>query len=362
MEERLVEEKKQKLAELRELTNPYPHSFEPTHQAADILKNKLEPDQEVEGTVIAAGRIMLMRKMGKASFFHIQDETGRVQCHISQDGVGDEYAIFKKLGMGDIVGVEGTVFGTKTGETTIRVRKLTLLCKAIRPMPEKHHGVKDAEIKYRKRYLDLITNPESKERFRKRALIISTIRKFLDEKKFVEVETPTLQPIYGGAAARPFETHHNTLDMKLYLRISDELYLKRLTVGGMERVYEICKDFRNEGIDTSHNPEFTMLEWYMAYGDYHTGMEMVETVIEQACIAANGTTKVQYGEHELDFKAPWTRAKMTSLMLCAFVRSMVILSIPIPTPLVGGIPVSIAWMNSSSIGCASSSPVILSSF
>lgn len=314
MNEKLVEEKKQKLEELRKLVNPYPHSFEPTHKATDVLKHKLKPDEELKERVTLAGRIVLLRRMGKASFFHIEDGTGRIQAFITKEKVGNSYDVFKLLSLGDIVGISGTVFATKTGETTIHVQELTVLCKAIQPMPEKHHGVKDTEIRYRKRYLDLMTNKDSRERFRARSKIISSMRAYLDGKGFLEVETPALQPIYGGAAAKPFVTKHNALDMKLYLRISDELYLKRLIVGGFERVYEICKDFRNEGIDTSHNPEFTMLEWYMAYGDYNTGMQMFEEIIGAACKAVHGKTWVTYDGQKIDFSAPWPREKMTELI------------------------------------------------
>ena len=316
MADHLIEERKKKLEALRELTNPYPHLFEPEHKAAQLLTKEVAPGEETSTQVKVAGRIMLLRRMGKASFFHIEDGTAKIQCFISKEQVGEEqYDLFKKLELGDFVGIEGIIFATKTGELTIKTKELTVLCKAIRSIPDKYHGVKDTQIRYRKRYLDLMTNHDVRDVFRKRSIIIRTIRRYLEDKDFLEVETPTLQPIYGGASARPFVTQHNALNMSLYMRISPELYLKRLLVGGFERVFEICKNFRNEGVDASHNPEFTMLEWYMAYGDYNTGMQMFEEAVALACKEVNnGSTKVRFKEHELDFNPPWRRATMAELI------------------------------------------------
>lgn len=314
---RLVQDRLNKVEQLREAgINPYPYSFDQMHHADEILeKHKvLKPESKTEDTVAIAGRIVLLRNMGKIAFGHIMDATGKIQFMLNKEELGDTWQVFKKLDMGDFIGIKGNIITTRTGEITVFAKTLELLTKSIRPLPEKHHGLQDVETRYRKRYLDLISNPDVQALFRKRAKIIATMRNFLDEKQFLEVETPTLQPVYGGANARPFITHHNALDIDLFLRISDELYLKRLLVGGFERVYELCKDFRNEGVDKSHNPEFTMLEWYQAYGDYHTGMEMVEQMIEKACLAINGTTKVEFQGKKLDFKAPWKRAKMTNLI------------------------------------------------
>ena len=278
----------EKLDALREAgINPYPVKFDPSHSSAFIKSNY----NEIEGkTVKIAGRIMALRKMGKASFSQVMDSEGRIQFFIRRDDVGDEsYSCFKLLDIGDYVGVEGFVFTTKTGEISIHTSALSVLAKSIRPLPvvkEKDGQIfdsfSDKELRYRNRHLDLILNPEVKETFISRAAIIRSIREFLDNKGFLEVETPVLQPLYGGANARPFTTHHNSLDQTLYLRIADELYLKRLIIGGFDRVYELAKDFRNEGIDRNHNPEFTMLEFYWAYADYEDCMELVEDLIRQS--------------------------------------------------------------------------------
>ena len=261
--------------------NPYPVKFNPSHSSAFIKSNY----NDLEGkTVKIAGRIMALRKMGKASFSQVMDSEGKIQIFIRRDDVGDEsYSHFKLLDIGDYVGVEGFVFTTKTGEISVHTSVLSILAKSIRPLPvvkEKDGQIfdsfSDKELRYRNRHLDLILNPEVKGTFINRAAIIRSIREFLDNKGFLEVETPVLQPLYGGANARPFTTHHNSLDQTLYLRIADELYLKRLIIGGFDRVYEIAKDFRNEGIDRNHNPEFTMLEFYWAYADYEDCMQVVE--------------------------------------------------------------------------------------
>ncbi len=312
-EAQLIKERLRKLKELRELgVDPYPHSYKPTHHV-DELRAKYEnlaPDTTTEERVKIAGRLVLFRVMGKLAFGQLMDETGTIQIMLDKKLLEGSWPVVKRLDLGDLLGVEGTIITTRKGELTVRATALTLLTKSLKPLPEKHHGLKDVETRYRKRYLDLISNPEVKATFKKRSAIIKTFRAYLDERGFVEVETPTLQPLYGGANARPFITHHNALDIDLYLRISDELYLKRLLVGGFERVYELAKDFRNEGVDSNHNPEFTMIEWYMAYGDYHDGMRMVEEVIAKACKAVNGTTKITYQGEELDFTPPWRRVTM----------------------------------------------------
>ncbi len=309
----------EKLESLKESgVDPYPHKFAPTHRSSEILDNY----SKLEGKdVVAAGRIMTMRKMGKASFFNIQDEYGRIQVYIKRDDVGeDSYAHFKLLDIGDIVGVSGFVFKTKTEETSIHAVELTVLAKSIRPIPvvkEKEGEVFDAfadkELRYKNRHLDLIVNPESKEVFVKRTKIIQSVRSFLDDHGFLEVETPVLQPIYGGANARPFTTHHNALDRQLYLRIADELYLKRLIIGGFEKVYEIAKDFRNEGMDRNHNPEFTMLEFYQAYADYEDNMTLVETMFRSAAEAI-GSLKISWQDIDIDLSKPFARKPMFELL------------------------------------------------
>src|SRR3989344_5899762 len=307
-----------KLAKLNELVdlkiNPYPYTYNQSHHAREINETyaSLQSSEKTKNVVSVAGRVMLKRIMGKAGFMHLQDETGKVQIYLSQQNLGDEYDIFsRKIDLGDIIGVEGEIFKTKMGEVTVEVKSAQILCKSLMMLPEKHHGLKDIELKYRQRYVDLIMNPEVKSVFKKRSQMIKVIRDFFVEKGFVEVETPTLQTIYGGANAKPFVTHINTWKMKMYLSISPELYLKRLLVGGFEKVFTICKNFRNEDVDTSHNPEFTMLEAYQAYVDYNTMMILLEQVYERACIAVHGTTKVRQKfrgkDVEIDFKAPWKR-------------------------------------------------------
>ncbi|MCL2618663.1 MAG: OB-fold nucleic acid binding domain-containing protein, partial [Defluviitaleaceae bacterium] len=264
------------------------------------------------GTVGIAGRVMTKRVMGKASFIDVADRDGRIQVYVRRDDLGEEaYAEFKaNIDIADIVGVTGQVFRTQKGEISVQAAELTLLCKSLHPLPEKWHGLKDQEMRYRRRYLDLIVNPEIKDVFLKRSKAIKAMRAFLDGREFIEVETPMLHTIPGGASARPFRTHHNALDMELYMRIAIELHLKRLIVGGLERVYEIGRVFRNEGISIKHNPEFTMIELYQAYTDYHGMMELTESmiryIVEQVC----GTTVIPYGEHELDFGKPFERMTM----------------------------------------------------
>lgn len=262
-------------------------------------------------TVCIAGRLMAKRVMGKASFCNIQDRNGRIQCYVSKNDIGDEsYADFKKYDIGDIIGMKGFVFKTKMGEISVHAKEAVLLSKSLRILPEKFHGLKDQETRYRQRYVDVIVNPEVKDIFFKRSAIIKAIRDILDEKGFLEVETPTLQTIPGGAAARPFITHHNALDIDMYCRIALELSLKRLIVGGFERVYEIGRVFRNEGIDLRHNPEFTLMELYQAYTDYHGMMDITEELFRKVCQKVNGTTQISYGGYDLDLGKPFARMTM----------------------------------------------------
>jgi len=286
--------------------NPYPYRFDKTHSSTDII-NCFE-NLSVEGTKVKfAGRILSIRGHGKTMFAHLGDYSGKLQIYARKDDLGDKWEFFKLIDIGDFIGVEGEVFKTKTGEVTIRVESALMLAKSLRPLPEKWHGLQDKELRYRRRYLDLIANPELKELFIKRSQIIKELRNFLDERGFIEVETPVLQPIYGGAAARPFVTHHNTLDIDMYLRIADELYLKRLIIGGFEKVYEIAKDFRNEGMDKLHNPEFTMLEFYWVYADYNDLMDLLEEMFGQLVEAVSGSVRIPYGEHTIDFSRPFIR-------------------------------------------------------
>ncbi len=310
-EDRLIQDRIKKLKEIKEMgIDPYPYRYDKTHDCSEILNKhqSLKQGEKTETLVSVAGRILLIRKMGKALFMHIQDQTGKLQLYFRQDDIGKQkYDFIKKLDIGDIIGTKGKIFKTKTGEITVHIDDFVLLAKSIRPLPEKYHGLQDKELRYRQRYLDLIMNPEVKERFLKRTKIIHTIKEVLEKHGFIEVETPTLQPIYGGAFARPFVTKHNTLDMTLYLRISNELYLKRLLVGGFEKVYEFVKDFRNEGIDRTHNPEFTQVEFYEAYGDYTDGMKIFEEIWATAAQQVAGSTKITYQDTEIDFTAPWKR-------------------------------------------------------
>ena len=258
-----------------------------------------------------AGRLVLVRQFGKASFFHFQDESGRLQGYIQRQEVGSEaYALFKQLDLGDIVGFTGRLFRTKTNELTMSVQSYVLLTKAVRPLPEKYHGLSDVELRYRRRYLDLIVNPEVKDVFRTRSRVIGLIREFMDQRGFLEVETPMMQPIPGGATARPFETYHNVLAMPLYLRIAPELYLKRLLVGGFHRVFEINRNFRNEGISTQHNPEFTMIEFYQAFGTFEDLMLLTEEMFTAITQNLNGSNKIHYQGQEIDFTPPWRRLEM----------------------------------------------------
>ena len=292
--------------------DPFDGRFVPTYHAADILTGY----ERLENTGVAvAGRIMGKRAMGKASFAHIQDRSGQIQAYLRQDDVGQEsYALFKDLDIGDLIGVEGRVFTTRTGEISIHAQRLTLLSKALRPLPEKWHGLKDVELRYRYRHVDLIANPEVRDTFITRSRVMQETRAFLTGKGFLEVETPTLHHVAAGAAAKPFITHHNALDIDLYMRIALELHLKRLIVGGLERVFEIGRVFRNEGIDTRHNPEFTLMELYQAYADYHDMMDITEDLIRTICLRIRGTAEIQYQGQDVDLASPWRRATMAELV------------------------------------------------
>lgn len=320
----LVKRRFEELEELKKMgIETYAYEFD-VNSDSENIKNNFKEDERRE--VKIAGRIMAIRRMGKASFAHIQDHKGKIQIYLKKDELGQMYDAFRLLDIGDIIGVEGFVFKTKTGEISVHTTKLSLLAKGLRPIPIAkevldENGNKivydqfaDKELRYRQRYVDLFVNPDVRDVFIKRSKIISTIREFLDNKNLLEVETPILQPLYGGAAARPFITHHNALDIDLYLRIADELYLKRLIVGGFNGVYEISKDFRNEGMDRSHNPEFTMLELYVPYKDYNWMMNFVEELFEYVCNKVFGTLKFNYENQQIDFTRPWKRISMIDVI------------------------------------------------
>ncbi len=299
----------QRLQELREQgINPYPNNVERTHTIADVLEH-FDEFVGPENSYTLVGRIRLMREMGKAAFAKIEDGTGSIQVYFRINDVGEAaYRAIKLLDLGDFIQVSGFLFVTRTGERTLHVKHYRILAKGLRPLPEKYHGLEDKEIRQRKRYLDLIANgDEVKQVFVTRSRTITAMRHFLDDHNFIEVETPVLQPLYGGATARPFITHHNKLDRDLYLRIAVELYHKRLIVGGFERVYEIGRNFRNEGIDRSHNPEFTMLEFYEAYADYNDTMKLVEEMIAYVALQVKGTPSITYQGTEIDLTPPWRR-------------------------------------------------------
>ncbi len=301
--------RRKKLDELKqEGIDPFGGKFNRTHTAQEII-NRF--DEMENSQVKVAGRIMAKRNMGKATFAHIQDVTGRIQVYVRVNEVGEkQYELFTHFDIGDIIGVSGRVFKTQRGEISVWADEVTLLTKSLRPLPEKWHGLKDVELRYRQRYVDLIVNPEVKEVFITRSRIIRAIRNYLDRKGYLEVETPMMHPIPGGAAARPFITHHNALDMTLYLRIAPELYLKRLLVGGLEQVYEINRNFRNEGISTKHNPEFTMLEVYKAYADYTDMMDLTEELVSSVAQEVLGTTTIKYDQQAIDLTPPWPRIPM----------------------------------------------------
>ena len=290
--------------------DPYPYRYDVTHRS-DAIRQGFENLAASAQEVSVAGRLMSKRPHGKAAFGHLRDASGDIQVYFKLDDLGAKnFGLLEAIDIGDILGVRGTVFKTRTGEITVRCRELTLLAKSIRPLPEKWHGLKDKETRYRQRYVDLFANLDVRGVFARRAAAIASMRDFLNGRGFVEVETPVLQPLYGGANASPFTTHHNALDMKLYLRIADELYLKRLLVGGLERVYEICKDFRNEGIDRTHSPEFTQLELYEAYADYTDMMELFEQMMEKVSKDVLGTTDVTYQGRPAAFGGAWRRVRV----------------------------------------------------
>ena len=311
-------EKLKKIQEMDVL--PYAYTFDQTHHTKDVIA-AYKDEEDGKNEVSVAGRLMAIRSMGRAAFAHLMDDSGRIQLYIKNDEVGEEsYQLFKYLDLGDYVGVKGNVFKTKTGEITVVAKSLTLLAKTLRPLPVVKEKVEDnekvvydafadKELRYRQRYVDLVVNQDVKKTFIARSKIVTAMRNFLESKGYLEVETPVLQAQYGGAFARPFMTHHNALDMPLYMRIADELYLKRLIVGGFEGVFEIAKDFRNEGMDRDHNPEFTMMEIYIAYKDYYFIMDLVEEMVKTICEKALGTTLLQFGETTLDFSKPWKRVR-----------------------------------------------------
>jgi lysyl-tRNA synthetase, class II len=311
----LIEQRIKKLEELRQAgLEPFGRAFYAEDHAMDlqdkygaVSKEALEAEP-VQCSL--AGRIVAMRDFGKAAFAHIQDTTGKIQVYFRKDMLGEGYKIIKKLDIGDIIGLKGKLFRTRTNELTVEVDDYMFLTKSLRPLPEKWHGLKDIETRYRQRYVDLIVNPEVRQTFIKRSIIIKAVRDFLESKGFIEVETPMMHPIPGGATAKPFKTHHNALDTDLYLRIAPELYLKRLLVGGYERVYELNRNFRNEGISTKHNPEFSMLEFYIAYRDYDFLMSFTEELIPYLAEKALGTLKIPYGEATIDLTPPWPRIPM----------------------------------------------------
>ncbi len=313
-ESHVLAERREKLERLRgEGVEPYPHQFEGRTEIATVRAEHegLEAGEETESSYRVAGRIAARRGHGKSAFIDLVDGSGRIQLHSRADVVGERsHELLTGLDLGDFVGVTGTVFATRRGELSLKVTGWELLAKSLRPPPDKFHGLEDTELRYRHRELDLIANPEARETFRKRGATITAVREYLDSEGFVEVETPVLQPLYGGALARPFTTHHNALDRDLYLRIATELYLKRLIVGGIERVYEIGKDFRNEGISFKHNPEFTMLEWYEAYADYNDAAVRLETLVSRAAERVNGTTMVERDGVEIDLTPPWDRVTL----------------------------------------------------
>lgn len=307
LEQKIFEQRLEKLKQIEALgQRAYPHKFELTHTLPQILFDySSKSTEELESSKVnvqVAGRLMSIRGQGKAGFAHLQQEGARLQIYVKLDNVGEQgFALYKLLDLGDHIGVKGYLFRTRTGELSVHVDAIRFLSKDLLPLPEKWHGLQDVELRYRQRYVDLVVNPEVREVFIKRSKIVQAIRKYLDRMGFIEVETPMMQPIAGGAAARPFKTHHNTLDIDLFLRIAPELYLKRLTVGGLDRVYEINRNFRNEGISTQHNPEFTMLEFYWAYADYYDLMDLTEKMLAQVAMEVNGTTKTMFDGVELDF-------------------------------------------------------------
>jgi lysyl-tRNA synthetase, class II len=315
-----IRERLKKLEDLsRDGIDPYPSTFPVTHHAGDLVSRYEAAD---DATLAAAepvalgGRVLSLRGHGKVSFAHLKDQTGKLQIYVRQDAVGESaYQLFRRIDVGDFLGVLGRLFRTKTGELTVQVAGLTLLAKSLRPLPDKWHGLSDVEVRYRQRYVDLIANPPVAELFRRRARIIAEIRRFFDARGFLEVETPMMHPIPGGAAARPFVTHHNALDLDLYMRIAPELHLKRCVVGGLERVYEINRNFRNEGLSTQHNPEFTMLEFYQAYADYRDLMTLTEMLLSQVVRAVSGGDAVAYQGKDISFTPLWPRLSLEEALV-----------------------------------------------
>ncbi|WP_332262505.1 lysine--tRNA ligase [Paenibacillus sp. GSMTC-2017] len=316
----LLQIRRDKLDELRNLgVDPFGQKFERSHNAKAILdahEGHSKEELEAQGNKVSiAGRIMQKRGMGKAGFAHIQDLSGRIQIYVRKDTVEEhKFAAFDLLDIGDIVGVQGVVFKTNTGEVSVKALDVDVLTKSLLPLPDKHHGLKDVELRYRQRYVDLIVNPDVQQTFILRSRIIQSMRRYLDSLGYLEVETPTLHTIAGGAAARPFITHHNALDMQLYMRIAIELHLKRLIVGGLEKVYEIGRVYRNEGMSTRHNPEFTMIELYEAYADYKDIMALTENLVAHIAQEVLGTTKIKYQEHEVDLTPQWRRVSMVDIV------------------------------------------------
>jgi lysyl-tRNA synthetase class 2 len=315
----LIEQRIKKASDLKEMgIKPYGDPFDAVDHAAELQDKYAGTTKEaLEAEHVScslAGRIITMRDFGKAAFAHIQDSSGRIQIYLKRDVLGEKHSLLKKLDIGDIIGIKGRLFRTKTNELTVEVENFSLITKSIRPLPEKWHGLKDIETRYRQRYIDLIVNPEVRENFAKRSIIIRAVRDFLEARGFIEVETPMMHQIPGGATAKPFKTFHNALGVDLYLRIAPELYLKRLLVGGYERVYELNKNFRNEGISTRHNPEFSMLEFYIAYKDYNFLMSLTEELFSYVAMKAAGSLKIPYGDTEIDLTPPWPRVPMLAAL------------------------------------------------
>ena len=310
----LMDQRREKLEEIRQLgVEPYPYKYSPTHTTEEIREQFAEVGDQPDETnsVRIAGRIMTRRDHGKSGFAHLQDGSGRLQIYVRQNAIGAEaYQVYRKLDVGDVIGVDGPVFRTRTGELTVLANGVELLAKSLRSPPEKWHGLQNKETRYRQRYADLMMNPDVRQVFINRTRMIQAVREYLNQDGFIEVETPILQPIYGGATARPFTTHHNALDMPLYLRIANELYLKRLIVGGFDRVYEFSRDFRNEGIDHDHSPEFTMIELYQAYADYEDMMCLTENLLAHTAQTVLGTTQITYKGESISLDPPWRRLTM----------------------------------------------------
>ncbi len=312
----LLFSRREKLRRLRDRgTDPFPNTYRRTHTIRDAIdcfraREREDGPQARTEAVSLAGRVMSLRGMGRAAFLNIQDATGDVQVHLRRDVLQDEYELTRDLDLGDFLGARGPLFLTRTGEVTVEAAEVTILAKSMRPPPEKWHGLSDVETRHRQRYLDLMAGPEVRQGFRLRSSIVGAVRRFLEGRGFIEVETPVLVPVAAGAMAQPFSTHHNALDRDLYLRIATELYLKRLIIGGMDKVFEIGRVFRNEGIDQDHNPEFTLLESYEAYADYNDVMEMVEQMVSSVAIEALGTAVVPYGDDAIDFTPPWRRVSL----------------------------------------------------